>query len=40
LCIALTAFTRICYCDVSTLRSGGYNEAACGAMTTSLIQAN
>ena len=27
----LTAFTRICYCEVSTLHSGGYNETPCGA---------
>jgi hypothetical protein len=31
LCVALTAFTRICYWDVSTLRPTGYNEIACGA---------
>jgi hypothetical protein len=31
LCVALTAFTRICDCDASTLHSGGYNETACGA---------
>src|SRR5271155_5135481 len=30
LCVALTAFTRICNCEVGTLHSGGYNETACG----------
>src|SRR5271155_3413339 len=31
LCVAFTAFTRICFWEVSTLHSGGYNETACGA---------
>jgi hypothetical protein len=38
LCVALTALIRICYCEVSTLHSGGYNETACNNRSEILNQ--